>query len=314
MNKLILFLLTLIVGGTPLPARTPERPQDSGRISYDITTFEEREGHRNLLAQTIVEGPAGTDFEIKLEGSRFHLAARFLNDLAAPDALQMRATITTRRLYGQSEKNLPLYEEDAQQRDLQVGFDERLVLLPFGEGNAAGSDQLKIEITPNKSSSSDYLPSGQRRPLEIKIVKTAPGNAIKVSASKTPHRFSYTASLFEDGREVATGTVDEALLEQLRRVELLPNQQASADVVKNPLAIDLRVSQYITGCPVNQVAIDFDIEPAQSRLPSQFTSKWAGVKQIGSTFNYDLSGYYLPASDRKFELRIVVKLAQGEEE
>jgi hypothetical protein len=314
MNKLIVFLLTLILAGAPFRDRKTEASQASGRISYDIATFAEHDGHRELLAQTIVEGPAGTDFEIKLEGVRFHLAARFLNDLVASDSLQMRSTLTTRRLYGQSEKNLPLYEEDAQQKDLQVGFDERLVLLPFGENNAAGSEQLKIEITPNKSSLSDYLPSGQRRPPQINIVKTAPGNAISVSASKTPHRFSYVASLFADGQEVARGTVGNALLDQTQHVELSPNKQASADVVNNPLAINLRVSQFITACPANQVAIDFDLEAIDSRSQRQLTSKWAGVKQLGSTFNYDLSDYYLPASKRKYELRIVVQLAPGEAE
>lgn len=312
MNKLILFLITVMLAGTPFRELKPQPAQVSNRISYDIATFEERDGHRELLAQTIVDGPAGTDFEIKLDGSRFHLAAKFLNDLVRSDTLQMRARLATRRLYGQSEKNLPLYEEDAQQKDLQVGFDEKLVLLPFGDGNS--SDQLAIEITPNKSSLSDYLPSGERRPLQINIVKTAPGNAISVNASKTPHRFSYVASLFEDGREVATGTVDDALLGQPQRVELSPNKQSSTEVAKNPLAINLRVGQYISGCPGNQVVIDFDLQPAHAAVQVPFTSRWAGVKQIGSTFNYDLSDYYHPAARRNYELRVVVQLAQGEEE
>src|SRR5690242_1269944 len=107
MKKVIVFLIPVILAATAFAGRTPDRAQDNGRISYDIATFEERDGRRELLAETIVEGPAGTDFEIKLEGSRFNLAAKFLNDLLPNDSLQMRASVTTRRLYGQSAKNLP---------------------------------------------------------------------------------------------------------------------------------------------------------------------------------------------------------------
>ena len=83
------------------------------RIRFQIATVEEKAEARNVISEAIVEGPPGTDFNINLQGSRFKMNARFLTDLASTEMLKVRARLNTRRLYGYSERNLPLYEEDA---------------------------------------------------------------------------------------------------------------------------------------------------------------------------------------------------------
>lgn len=308
----ILLLSLVFLASSDRPSRAMNSPQsvNAKRIKFDLTTFEEREGRRDLISQTTVEGPEGTDFNIKLAGARFQMNARFLTDLVAPNTLKVRADLNTRRLYGQSERNLPLYEEDSQRQALQLGFDEKMVLLPFGRNDS--SDQLKIEISPILSDQTAYLESGQRRPLEIKILKASPEGVISVEASKTPHRFVIEAALLEDGREVARETSD-ALLEEARELILRPNEQASRDVIKRPLAVTLTVNQYMRARPTDQVAIKFDAdqlsEAAQRELPS---FHGAGINEVGAYLNYDVT-QYLKSSGGKYELRFKIKLAPGED-
>lgn len=299
-----------------LASASPSGVPDQKRIRYDVAAFEEQGARHELLSVTTVEGPAGTDFEVKLRGARFQLEARFLNDLVAPGALKVRAKIRTRRLYGRSERGLPLYEEDEQKQALQLGFDEKMVLLPFGRNDQnPNADQLKIEITPTLSDQRARLGSGAERPLEIKILKAGPGSSIRVEASKSPHRFAVEAALFEDGREVARGSSDDLLLEEPREIRLQFNERASAEVANNPLSLRLSVDQYLSRRPSDQAAISFDVYGLGGDQKAQretFAPQWAGVGQIGSAMIYDISDRYLKSSGRRYELRLSVKLAPGE--
>jgi hypothetical protein len=243
--------------------------------------------------------------------------ARFLNDLMSSNTLRMRAHLLTRRLYGTSERNLPLYEEDEQKQTEQLGFDEKLVLLPFGTSEPAGSaPKLKIEITPDLSNQSPVLASGAPRPLEIKILKSSPGNLINVSAMKTPHRFVLSAALFEDGREVAQGKSSDLFIEEAREITLQPNQFATGALLNNPIALNLNVTKYFRDRPTDEVAIFFDL----AKLPSQsggarepLAKQWAGIHQLGSPFEYDLTGYYLKDTGKKYQLKLTISLAGGED-
>src|SRR3712207_6672336 len=100
------------------------------------------------------------------------MSARVLNHPAPGGGLDGRAKLDTRRLYGHSEAGLPLYEEDAQRHRLRVGFEEAVVLLPFGRGGDAG--RLSIEIKPER------LPSGGANAPKITISKPSPGGSISV--------------------------------------------------------------------------------------------------------------------------------------
>jgi len=314
----ILLLWTLNCGGHPFPLSTTmiSAPVESPRIRYDVAALEVKGGQRTLLSETTIEGPAGTDFQITLQSSQFQMSAHFLNDLAASKVLSMRADLKMRRLYGRSERNLPLYEEDGQKENLQVGFDEKVVLLPFGgDERDPNSEQLKIEITPALSDLSARLPSGEARPLEIKILKDSPGNSIRVEAMRSPHRFTVDAVLLEDGNEVARGMAPDALLEQPREILLQPNKQASDAVASQPLAVSLTVDQYLQRRRSDQAFISFDVyRPADDRGNARETlaSQWAGSGPIDSPITYDISNQYLNGSGRKYELKLIVKLAPGE--
>src|SRR6185436_19490921 len=127
-------------------------------IRFQLTTIEEGAGGRKVISNAIVEGPPGTDFVVDLQSKRFKMNARFLTDLVAPGDLKVRAKLNTRRLFGYSQNNLPLYEEDNQSETLQLGFDEKLILLPFGKGSG---ELLKVEVTPGLSDQPAYLASGE---------------------------------------------------------------------------------------------------------------------------------------------------------
>src|SRR5437868_13750545 len=114
-----LLLVLMISDGRRLSARYLS-PSTGGpeRISFRISTGEERAGARNVLAETTVEGPPGTDFNINLQSERFKMKAHFLTDLVGRERLRIRTRLDTHRFYGYSEQKLPLYEEDEQRSAL----------------------------------------------------------------------------------------------------------------------------------------------------------------------------------------------------
>lgn len=309
----ILLIVTLMAAGDG-PAHSAAPPEGKGnpkRILFKIATVEERAGKRDLIAESIVEGPPGTDFNVTLEGERFKMAAHFLTDLTAPGGLKIRAKLDTRRLHGYSERGLPLYEVDAQARTLELGFDEQIKLLPFGRN---GGDKLEIEITPAISDQPVYLPSGSPRPLEIRIVKPAAGGVIGVEASKIPHNFEAEVTLLEDGREVARGAAT-CLIEEAQEMILNLGGAAGPELADNPLAVTLTVNSYRRSRPSDQAGITFDVhrldrQGGNRREPVAL--KWAGIQSLGSDLVYDLSRHYLKSTGKRYELRFNVKLAKGE--
>src|SRR5947209_8200454 len=121
--SLLLALPLLMTGDALNRAQPVQNFVDQQRIRFQIATVEEDGNVRRIVSLSTVEGPPGTDFDINLQDARFKMSARFLTDLVAPGALKVRTKLNTRRFYGLSPKNLPLYEEDAQAETLQLGFD-----------------------------------------------------------------------------------------------------------------------------------------------------------------------------------------------
>ncbi|MCI0490149.1 MAG: hypothetical protein L0229_26445 [Blastocatellia bacterium] len=312
-NKKIIFVLLILslqaMGGDPrIKAVSRPASDDAKRIRFRVATIEEKAEGRNRISETLIEGPPGTDFEIALHDERFKMNARFLTDLAGEDELKVRASLDTRRLYGYSERDLPLYEEDSQKQTLQLGFDEAIVLLPFGRN---GGDRLKIEITPARTEEAARLPSGRLRPLEINIIKPAPGGTINVRAVKQPHNFEVEMALLENGREVARGA-GSFLLEEAQELVLQPDSSAGPDVAADPLAVSLTIDEFLRGRPLDQVAISFDVYRITGGARDAIARNWAGITALGEGLNYDLTDHYLKSPGRAYELRFTVKLAAGE--
>jgi len=153
----IFFIATLIIfignDGRLRGKDASPAPSNPRRIRFQITTIEEKNGQRNILSKSAVEGPPGTDFDINVDTDRFKMRAPFMTDVLNDGTLRVRTKLHTSRLFGYSSHNLPLYETDTQNQDLQLGFDEEIVLLPFGRNG--GDDLLKIEITPLLSERND---------------------------------------------------------------------------------------------------------------------------------------------------------------
>ena len=305
----ILFTLTIF---SLLTLSDSPRAAEPQRIQFRVTTIEEGQGGRRVISDATIEGPAGTDFTVTLQGERFKMNARFLTDLIAAGSLKVRARLDTRRLYGYSERELPLYEEDRQSQTIELGFEEQIVLLPFGHKDAA--EKLKIEITPAASTQSHNLASGKPRPLEIDILKQSPNGEVSIQASKTPHNFEVEASLLEDGVEVARA-VSPILIEEARDLVLQPNDRASREAADHPLVVSLTVDEYTRGRPAGSVGIRFNLLRSQAADPAQRQSlarRWAGIGMIDSELTYDLSSHYLKGNGRTYELRFKLKLAKNE--
>lgn len=310
-RAIFFFLLASIIvlsGGRLRSAQSSENQSDTlKRIRFQIAAYEESAGQRSLISETTVEGPQGSDFNVELQGERFEMSANFLTDLVGPDVLKIRAKLKTRRLYGYSERNLPLYEEDNQQETLDLGFDEKIVLLPFGRNDS--SEQLKIEITPTISLT-PYFTSGKVRSLEIEFPKISPGGAIRVEALKLPHNFVIEATLLEDGREVARGEGG-YLIQEPREIVLQPSDKAGSEVASNPLVVNLTVERF-TRSREDLISFGFsayrvDKQRGNQRVP--VIAKGAGIGAIDSALSYGLGGRYLNSTGKRYELRFRVKLA-----
>ena len=310
----LLLVALAMTGDASLPpfARSQaESERSGGRISFRIVTVEEEGVARNIISEATIEGPPGTDFNINLQGERFRMTAGFLTDFLRRDGLRIRARLNTRRLYGHSERDLPLYEEDEQRHSLELGFNEQLVLLPFGQG---GEPRLKIEITPSLSEQSAHRASGATRPLEINIQRQSPGGALSIQAFKRPHRYMVEATLLESGREVARGA-QEFLLAEAGEMSLQPTAQASAEVTGNPLIVRLTVNEFTRSRPADLTAISFDLSRRNVEAGGEretLAANWAGISALGAAMSYDLSRTYLPGSGQAYELRFRITLAPGE--
>jgi len=261
---------------------------------------------RSPVSSALVEGPPGLDFNITLHAGRYDMDARFLTDLISPSTIKVRAKLNTRRLYGYSEKKLPLYEEDTRSQGLDLGFDEQMILFPFGQNV---EDNLRIEISPAMTDHEVYLTSSRFVPPEITFLEKMPG-VIHIEAIKVPHRFHVAATLLEDGREIAHGAA-EFLLQEKQELPLLAGT-GSGDTTA---AVAFSIDRYIRGCPAGSAAFSFDIyRPAAAGNTSRQTvaSDWAGIHDLGSAAIYDLSGTSMGITTAKRELRFKILAVSGE--
>lgn len=301
--------LSLIERGGPLRAAAAGERDDTRRIAFRIATIEQHGAAERLLSEAVIEGPPGTDFTVTLNSGRFRMKAKFLTDLTGANALSMRATLDTRRLYGYSERALPLYEEDEQQQSFTLGFDEQIVVLPFGR--KGDDDQLRIAIIPAWSDQSNQSPSGKTRPLAISIMNESLAGAISVEASKIPHHYDVEAALLEDGREIARSSAV-SMIEEPTELTLAPGTQAGDTHRADAAAVKLTVAGYNRGRPFDEAVISFDIDRVNDSTRESVATNWAGVCAVGRPLTYDLTNYYHGEAGRKYELQLTVKLASNE--
>lgn len=280
----------------------------SQRLQFRITTVEEKMAQRHVLSEVVIEGPPGTDFDINFRDQRFTLEAHFLTDLMTDDALKVRAKLNTKRFYGYSERDLPLYEEDAQRHTLRVGFDEALVLLPFGRNDSG--DKLKIEITPQLI---NQIATAKPQPLKIDIVKDLLNGVINVQAHASPHHFKLEAALLENGQEVARGEAN-LLLDEPSELILESVGQANLDAAAHPLIVNLTLDSYSRSRPTDAFTISFGLQRGnrlQGGKREPVASNWAGAGNFDEALTYDLTQDYLPASGNKYALKLTLRSVEN---
>ncbi|MEW6729921.1 MAG: hypothetical protein AB1489_01165 [Acidobacteriota bacterium] len=305
---LLLFILPLFLSFQDRvhPASAPSL--NLQRIQFNVRAVEENGGHRQVLSETLIEGPAGSDFDIKLQDSRFTLAAAFITDLIDTNLLQIRTQIATKRFIGYSQRKLPIYEEDQQQHKFLVGLDEAVELLPFGrseEGNL-----LKIEIDPLIH----ILPkqtTDKPEPLKIDIVKSPQYGFIKVNAHKIPHRFVVDAKLLVNNVAIAHGSSN-CLFQQPQEIQLTPIPLTTAPAAYFPLMLSINVDSYTRSCPSDAFSINFDLyqtDQINRVRQTLLAQNWAGAGNFGETLIYNLSEV-IPGINNKCELVLTLRLAE----
>jgi len=274
------------------------------QIKFVVKTIEQKGETEELLSEATIAGAPGTDFNIVLQDKHFKMDAKFMTDVVGVDSLAVHAALNTRRLYGYSERELPLYEEDVQDATLHANLGDKLILLPFGQ---RAGDKLKIEIIPLTGEETAYLPSGAMRSISIKIQKSSPGGIINIQATRIPHRFSVEISLFENGNQIARGEAD-YLLKQAKEIILQPTGTG------DPLAVNLTIDQFQRYRPIDQIDIQFDIHRivrAENDKREAVALDWAGAGNLGSSLNYPLNEYGR-SSGKTYSIKFTVKLASGE--
>jgi hypothetical protein len=275
---------------------------NQNRVRFQVTTISESAKERKVLAQTTIEGLPGTDFNINLQTKNFKMQARFLTDLISSEKMKIRANLDTRRFFGLSPLNLPLYEEDSQKQNLEIGFDETIVLLPFGRNG--GEETLKIEITPTR-----LLVSKEEaeKPLKINFDQQIPGGEIYIGATKIPHHYEVEARLLANGEEIAGGKSD-CLYEEEKEIILQPKRNSDSQT----FAAKVTVNEFSRSRPNDLVGISYNFyqkKPLNENLP--IIDKGLGINMLGGEFSYRLESENLP-KDKNYELRFRIKLSADE--
>ncbi|HMG34585.1 MAG TPA: hypothetical protein VKM94_11655 [Blastocatellia bacterium] len=308
--RTVLFALIILSGlaetGRPAPERSPSNLEQNNRVRFKITAVELQGAGREVLSDSLIEGPPGVDFAIKLQSKHFRMNASFLTELTG-DRLMIRADLETKRLLGMSERNLPIYEEDQQRHSFDLTLDEQLNILPFG-----GKDdlnQLRIEIIPSRGESESPPPSTKPRPLFIKILKQASEGLINIAAFKRPHHFNFEAELTEDGHAIAR-TGGALLLDDQQEFAFSPSEGGGQH--PGTMAVAFRVDRFISAREGDEAVVGFDLYRvgAASGVREALASNWAGVCRLDEPFSYDVTSEYGGTPGRKYELRFVVRLAQ----
>jgi len=281
----------LAIGLVPGPAvETVRGSTESGRVRFHIVAIEETGQQRDVISEATVEGPPGTDFEIELRGARFEMTARFLTDSVVRDAIEVKAKLETRRLYGYSERDLPLYEEDVQSEDLSLDLREKIVLLPFGRPVA--DERLAIEITPSWAEPREPTESD----LQIDILRPSPDGSVKIRAFHVAHRFGVTATLLRDGVEIAAGS-EECRIEDSRTVPLRPTDPARPLGPDEVREVTVALRAILRERSVDLV--DFAYRTA--------TEQGSAIAPLGSAVEFRIADPDDPGSGGSHVLRILVQ-------
>ncbi len=250
---------------------------EPARVRIDVALVEHKDGERRVVSGARIEGRPGTDFDVEFKLDKFVLTGHFVTDLVGERALELLAHVVSRRFYGHSQRDLPLWEEETQDRLLEVGFDEALVLWPFGRERNA----MSIEITPALAGPG---------PLHIEPFPIGRGSALEVRAHRVPHRFVCDAALVVAGRELARA-VASCRLGHLTRLQLGAAR-----------TVDVKVVGYDRDRPVDTVSLQLDLGPAGGEP----LSRAMATARLGTPLQYPLDA---PAGG---ELRLAVRLADGE--
>lgn len=255
------------------------------RVRFNVIALEEKGPIKKIRSHAEIEGPAGIDFEILLQDDRFFMKACFITDLLENSSILMRATLTTKRLYGYSERNLPLWEEDLQQHRIEVSLDEQLVLLPFGKG---GEERLKIEIIPSLAAM-DASP----QPIRIHIKHANAPGEVRYFARKIPHYFNLKMELLENDRMIASGQ-GRIMLKGSSKVLLTPVTEGEMDA----LQLEVTVEAY------RGVGSRGSIEYFFNACYKNKKEKRIGAIQLGKTTTLPFPLLNIPAKNKSYKLRI----------
>ena len=310
-NIFRIFILAVIVVLLSGNHRIVPAGNQRKRVRFQITSVAESAAGRTVLAQTRIEGLPGTDFIINLQTGNFKMQACFVSDLLADNQLKIRARLNTRRFYGYSLANLPLYEEDEQNRTVEVGSGSRVILLPFGRDDEA--ETLKIETTPTVR----FVPLSDQDAgrLTIDFDEQLPSGEMTVEAVNTPHKFTVEAILSADGKTIARSAPVACPLEEETEIALPMTSEAVAKDLGSLWKAKLIVNKFIRSRPTDLVGINFDFYRAGETTDDgakngnqMIINGGAGIGLLGGEMSYPLKSTMLP-DDANYELKFIVRPA-----
>lgn len=263
-------------------------------VEFDVAVIEEAgEERKRVLCRAVVSGPDGTDFDLVCDGARLRMSARFVTDPLPDIGVRVRSKLETRRLYGYSERDLPLFEEERQELTTEVRFGERMVLFPLGN---EGARRMRIEIVPSTTTTSPEE-GPARKPLTIDLVQ--PSGEIRVYARKVPHRFRVYGAV-RDGEILIARGEGRVELGQSGSFELSPLRggEKSFEVSRFEVRDGVRVDG-------DSAEFQFDVQTSDGEV---LASRWAGIARFGSEVTYSLIGRGGRGGQKKIELTLRVEV------
>ncbi len=263
---------------------------DEAGVAFRVRTIVSRDGSSRAVSDATVEGPGGTDIALESRTAPFAMSARLKTDALADGRVRIVAVVTTRRSAGVSSRGFALFEEDARRAVVEVATDgsESLVVLPFGKN--PGGEELSVDVEPR----SIRRPAGA--PLDIRIDDAGTDGWLRVSASKTPHRYAVEATLERSGVVVAGGS-SVAELEEPCDVPLL------GDAGNRGADLRLTVDGYEQTCPSERIRVSFDVSGPSGVIETG----WSGVTSSSEALEYPLRddvGGRLAGSPSRLRIRV----------
>lgn len=189
-----------------LPVAAAQAPQH--RLTYRVAVVRASDAGRQSLAAGEVSGSIETGLRLSLRSESAEVEALFAV-FSETDTATLTAEFFSKRRVGRSRRGLPLWEQDAYTRIVQIAWGDTVRVYPLGPPRRAARDSVWVDLTVLRRSA-----GGEVRPAETVTLDTGPFE-VALEAVVRPRRVVVVLTLVRGGAVSAP-----------RRYDLIPDGAA----------------------------------------------------------------------------------------